>query len=211
MGSGEFVALLGASGCAKAPLLRAVAGLVTPSKDMSIDGRVVSEAERTRCLLRAVAWDWCFRTMPCFPYDGAENIGTDWGKRILDGSWADGHGGHSGACGSKTIELSGGQQQRVALARALAPRPALLLLDEPFANVDAGLRDALGRLLRRVCKDEGATVLMVTRSDSALALADRVVVLEAGEAWGASDSRCACLQVYSRPQTLPLLSWRVPL
>ena len=74
--------------------------------------------------------------------------------------------------------LSGGQQQRVALARALAPRPRLLLLDEPFANLDAGLRETLGSEVRRIIEGEGVSALLVTHDRrQALGLADTLAVL----------------------------------
>ncbi len=78
-------------------------------------------------------------------------------------------------------ELSGGQQQRVALARSLAPKPQLLLLDEPFSNLDATLREHLAAEVRRILKAEAVTALVVTHDQSeAFALADRLGVLEAG-------------------------------
>jgi len=99
-------------------------------------------------------------------------------------------------------QLSGGQQQRVALARALAPRPALLLLDEPFANVDAALKDTMGRLLRRVVQDEGATVLMVTHDQqSALSLADRVVIFGPQSSGSTIVQDASPTMVYHQPET----------
>jgi iron(III) transport system ATP-binding protein len=78
-------------------------------------------------------------------------------------------------------ELSGGQQQRVALARALAPRPRVVLLDEPFANLDAALRSRLRLEVRRILQAAGATVVLVTHDqEEALSLADRVAVMDAG-------------------------------
>lgn len=201
--SGEFVALLGASGCGKSTLLRAVAGLVTPTQGtVSIDGRVVSETGKNKVPASGRGVGLVFQDYALFPHmTVAENIG--YGLRQADPGRVTALMtlvGIAELADRKPSELSGGQQQRVALARALAPRPALLLLDEPFANVDAGLRDALGRLLKRVCKDEGATVLMVTHDqESALALADRVVVLESGDRGGRVIQDASARQVYSRP------------
>ena len=181
--AGEFVALLGPSGCGKTTLLRAIAGLVTPRLgSISIDGNCVVEdgAERLPCEQRGVGL--VFQEYALFPnLTVAENVGYG----LSTGDTARVNGllelvGMTELAHRKPAQLSGGQQQRVALARALAPRPALLLLDEPFANVDAALRDSLGRMLRRVVRDEGASVLMVTHDQrSALGLADRVVVLGA--------------------------------
>ena len=78
-------------------------------------------------------------------------------------------------------ELSGGQQQRVALARALAPRPALILLDEPFSALDAGLRAGLRREVRDALRADGATAVLVTHDQGeALSLADHIVVMRDG-------------------------------
>lgn len=78
-------------------------------------------------------------------------------------------------------ELSGGQQQRVALARALAPRPQVLLLDEPFSGLDAGLRDQVRGDVARILRESGATVVFVTHNqDEALFLGDRVAVMNEG-------------------------------
>jgi iron(III) transport system ATP-binding protein len=78
-------------------------------------------------------------------------------------------------------QISGGQQQRVALARALAPRPAVILLDEPFSSLDAALRISAGRAVTRVLRNAGATALLVTHDQGeALSLADQVAVMRAG-------------------------------
>jgi iron(III) transport system ATP-binding protein len=182
VGAGEFVALLGASGCGKTTVLRAVAGLVTPSAgSIVIDGNTVVSrgVEQVPCEQRGVGL--VFQEYALFPHmTVAENVA--YGLETRDAARVNGLlevVGMSALAQRMPAQLSGGQQQRVALARALAPRPALLLLDEPFANVDAALRDSLGRMLRRVVRDEGASVLMVTHDQqTALGLADRVVVLE---------------------------------
>ena len=201
--SGEFVALLGASGCGKTTLLKAVAGLVQVQQgSITIDGTaVVTEgAELIPCEDRGVGF--VFQEYALFPHmTVAENVGygIDSGNDARVNGLLElvGLGELSHRLPSK---LSGGQQQRVALARALAPRPALLLLDEPFANVDAALRESLGRLLRRVVQDQGAAVLMVTHDQqSALSLADRVVVLEPTDAGGAIIQDDIPATVYRRP------------
>jgi iron(III) transport system ATP-binding protein len=100
-------------------------------------------------------------------------------------------------------QLSGGQQQRVALARALAISPALVLLDEPFASLDASLRASLRQDVRRVLKEAGATALLVTHDqDEALSLADRVAVLSGGRI-GQCDTP---QELYARPATPELAS-----
>lgn len=205
VGSGEFVALLGPSGCGKTTLLRAVAGLVTPGVGtISIDGRIVTEDGSVRVGTAERGVGLVFQDYALFPHmTVAENIG--YGLPTPEPTRVAGLIALVGIAGledRKPAELSGGQQQRVALARALAPRPSLLLLDEPFANVDAGLRDSLGRMLKRVVGDQGASVLMVTHDqDAALALADRVIVLEPGSAGGRVIQDAPPIEIYERPVT----------
>jgi len=201
--SGEFVALLGPSGCGKTTLLKAVAGLVNPHQgSIDIDGTVVVKGgvEHIPCERRGVGL--VFQEYALFPHmTVAENVGY--------GIDSDGQArvngllklvGLSELAERLPAELSGGQQQRVALARALAPRPALLLLDEPFANVDAALRESLGLLLRRVVRDQGAAVLMVTHDQlSALALADRVVIMETQHTGGEIIQDAPPARVYQQP------------
>lgn len=93
-------------------------------------------------------------------------------------------------------ELSGGQQQRIALARALAPNPALILLDEPFSNLDVDLRTAVRRDVRRILAEAGATAILVTHDqEEALSLADRVAVM-----WQSRIVQCASPEeLYHRP------------
>jgi len=95
-------------------------------------------------------------------------------------------------------ELSGGQQQRVALARALAPTPELILLDEPFSNLDAGLRERLREEVREIIRRAGVTALFVTHDQAeALAVADRVAVLNAGRLEQVGTPQ----EVYTTPST----------
>ncbi len=202
---GEFVTLLGPSGCGKTTLLKSVAGLVTPQHgSINIDGTTVltDGIENIPCEKRGVGL--VFQEYALFPHmTVAENVA--YGIHAENDARVNGLlelVGLSDLSDRLPAELSGGQQQRVALARALAPRPALLLLDEPFANVDAALRESLGLLLRRVVQDQGAAVLMVTHDQqSALALADRVVIIEATKSGGEITQDATPSMVYRRPNT----------
>lgn len=180
---GEFVAILGASGSGKSTLLRSIAGLEMPNcgsirvgdETVIKDGELVVPVERRQIGM-------VFQDYALFPsMTVAENI--------LFGvpPSADGVGALrrwatllrlDGLLDRFPAQLSGGQQQRVALARALAPKPKLLLLDEPFANLDAGLRQEVGHELRGLFAESEMAVVLVTHDRSeAFALADRVAVL----------------------------------
>ena len=203
--SGEFVSLLGPSGCGKTTLLRSVAGLVNPAEgSISIDGRIVNASGSIAVEASERGIGLVFQEYALFPHmTVAENIG--YGLRNANAERVSGLMAVTdltGLANRKPSELSGGQQQRAALARALAPRPALLLLDEPFANVDAGLRASLGRVLTRLVRDEGVSVLMVTHDqDSALAMSDRIVVLGVGERGGLVTQDGSPEDIYVRPAT----------
>ncbi len=184
IGPGEFVTILGASGCGKSTLLRAVAGFVTPaSGTVRIGGRTVVDGgvEQTPAERRGVGL--VFQEYALFPHMTVHDNVAFGVAHHADGGEARVREmldlvGLSDLSGRRPAQLSGGQQQRVALARALAPGPSLLLLDEPFANLDAALRHGLRRELRAVLSDVGAAGLLVTHNrQEALAVADRVVVL----------------------------------
>lgn len=182
VGAGEFVALVGESGSGKTTLLRAIAGLLCPQAgSISIDGVDVFRGGENIIPCEARGVGLVFQEYALFPHMTVrENVA--YGLREPNPGRVEGLltlvGIGTELADRRPAQLSGGQQQRVALARALAPRPALLLLDEPFSNVDAGRRHALGRLLRRITTEEGASVLMVTHDhEAAMALSDRMVVL----------------------------------
>jgi sulfonate transport system ATP-binding protein len=172
--AGEFVAVLGASGCGKSTLLRLIAGLDTPtSGEIAIGGRTVTDCD-PRCAMvfqepRLLPW----RTV-------AQNVALG-ARGVPDAEPPAAMLERVGLAGSERAwphQLSGGMAQRVGLARAFVRRPAVLLLDEPFAALDAFTRLQMGDLLREVCRDRSRTVLLVTHDvDEALRLADRVVLL----------------------------------
>jgi len=187
LAGGEIGCLLGSSGCGKTTALRAVAGFVTPDAGaIRIAGRQVSSpAAVLPPEKRGVGV--VFQDYALFPHlDVAGNVG--FGLRRLGGAERRDRiarmlalVGLSGVGERYPHELSGGQQQRVALARALAPAPALLLLDEPFSNLDPDLRENLALELRDILKRAGTTTLMVTHDQyEAFALADTVGVMEGG-------------------------------
>lgn len=198
---GELVAVLGASGCGKTTLLRSVAGLVTPTSGaISVHGQVVVDGGHERIPIERRGIGLVFQDYALFPtldvrrnvgYAGVDPVRVD---ELLE------RVGLSELGDRYPAELSGGQQQRVALARALAPRPELLLLDEPFANVDANRRSALGASLRDTLAAEGRAALLVTHDrHDALGLADRVLVMVPGSAGATVGQLDSPEQVYSEP------------
>ena len=180
---GETVALLGASGCGKSSLLRAVAGLEDlAGGTVAWDGRDVA-----RVPVHRRGFGLMFQDGQLFPFrDVAGNVAYGLAglprrerrarvERVLDVVGLRGYGPR------EVTTLSGGQAQRVALARSLAPRPRLLLLDEPLSALDRALRERLAVDLRRILTDQGTTALYVTHDrDEAEEVADRVGVMEAG-------------------------------
>jgi thiamine transport system ATP-binding protein len=182
---GEVLVVLGPSGCGKSTLLRTVAGLEPPTRGrVRLDGEDLAGRRPDQ---RGVGL--AFQDHALFPHRSvADNVA--FGPRMR--GWPPGEVRHrvdevlalvdlAGYGGRRVTELSGGEAQRVALARAIAPRPRLLMLDEPLGSLDRALRDRLLIELPRVFAETGATVVHVTHDqDEALTLADRVVVMRAG-------------------------------
>ncbi|HEY1398633.1 ABC transporter ATP-binding protein [Roseateles sp.] len=195
---GEFVSLLGPSGCGKTTLLRIVCGIETPEL-----GQVLMHG------LDITAWPASqrrfgvvFQSYALFPNMTArENVryGLSELPRREAAERADEMLALVGLleqAGKFPAQLSGGQQQRVALARALAPRPKLLLLDEPLSALDAQVRQELRTEIRSLQQRLGITTLMVTHDqDEALAMSDRVVLLAKGQIAQQGAPR----QLYDRP------------
>ena len=199
---GEFVSLLGPSGCGKTTTLRCVAGLEVPSSGrISFDARDVTQLPPERRNIGMV-----FQSYALFPHmTVAENVGFGLEMRglgrtaartkvdaVIDMVQLGGlHGRHP-------RQLSGGQQQRVALARALVIEPALLLLDEPLANLDAKLRDEMRFFIRALQQRVGITTLYVTHDQAeAMIMSDRIVVMFAGRAHQIGSPQ----DIYFRPTT----------
>jgi sulfonate transport system ATP-binding protein len=176
--AGEVVALLGASGCGKSTLLRLVGGLDRPSAgEITVDGRAVrGVAARTAMVFqdprllpwRTLAGNVAFGLAPGHDRTSARADVRAWLELVGLGDFAE----------HRPRQVSGGMAQRTALARALARRPGVLLLDEPFAALDALTRLRMQDLVGQVQRAAGSTVLLVTHDvDEALRLADRIVVL----------------------------------
>jgi iron(III) transport system ATP-binding protein len=181
---GEILALLGPSGCGKTTVLRLIAGFERPEAgSISIGGRVVA-APGLFVPPEQRKVGMVFQHYALFPHlSVGRNVayglsGKGQRERVREMLEVVGLGGLEERM---PHELSGGQQQRVALARALAPRPAVLLLDEPFSNLDADLRAAMRGQVREILKRVGTTALFVTHDqEEALFMGDRVAVMSAG-------------------------------
>lgn len=202
--SGSLVAVLGASGSGKTTLLRILAGFLTPRTGSVIFGdRVVARGGPAGILVPPEK-----RRVGIVPQEGAlfphlsvsGNVGfglprgaTDRIHEVLDlvqmADYAD----------ARPHDLSGGQQQRVALARALAPRPEVVLLDEPFSSLDATLRTHLRAEVRELLRAQGTTALLVTHDqEEALSIADLVAVMRGGRIVQAGTPR----EIYDAPVDL---------
>jgi taurine transport system ATP-binding protein len=174
--AGEFLVLVGASGCGKSTLLRLIAGFEQPTPGTVRTGGTAPVPGRGAGLVfqqpRLLPWKTVGGNVElALRYAGI----ADRGERVAE--LLAGVGLHDVAH-RRTWQISGGQQQRVAIARALAVPNPLLLLDEPFAALDALTRERLQEDLRRVSADTGRTCVFVTHSvDEAVFLGSRVVVL----------------------------------
>jgi iron(III) transport system ATP-binding protein len=200
--AGEIACLLGASGCGKTTVLRAIAGfepvragrIVLQGQEIANGGGGMPPEQRRIGMM--------FQDYALFPHlDVANNIGFGLSAlskptraaRVAEMLELIGLSDRSRAY---PHELSGGQQQRVALARALAPAPALILLDEPFSNLDTDTRGRLVEDTRALLKAAGATALLVTHDQvEAFAIADRIGVMAEGRIlqWGTP------VELYARP------------
>lgn len=195
---GEIGCLLGHSGCGKTTALRAVAGFEhIHSGRITLNGRTVADAH-THVPAHQRGVGMVFQDYALFPH-----------LRVVDNITFGLHGSGQAARQARAAELlrligleehsrkyphqlSGGQQQRVALARALAPRPPLILLDEPFSNLDADMRASLSRQIRDILKEEGVSALLVTHDQQeAFAMCDKIGILHQGR-----------LQQWADPYTL---------
>jgi iron(III) transport system ATP-binding protein len=187
LASGAIGCLLGPSGCGKTTILRCIAGFEhVTGGEIRLNGELVSSqavhlpAERRRIGM-------VFQDYALFPHltvaaniaFGLRGASADQRRARVDELLAT--VGLGGAGHKYPHELSGGQQQRVALARALAPRPRLLLMDEPFSNLDVDLRERLALEVRSILRAEGTTAILVTHDQhEAFTIADEIGIMHDG-------------------------------
>jgi len=199
---GEFVSFLGPSGCGKTTVLRMIAGFETPTGGtIAVNGRDQTSLKPNQRNIGMV-----FQAYALFPnMNVAENVA--FGLKVAGKPKAEIdqrvkemldliHLGHLAE--RYPYQMSGGQQQRVALARALAPKPQVLLLDEPLSALDAKIRVSLREEIRQIQQQLGITTVFVTHDqEEALSISDRIVVMNAGRA----DQIGAPAEIYNRPAT----------
>ncbi|KFL30398.1 hypothetical protein JP75_14505 [Devosia riboflavina] len=199
---GEFISLLGPSGCGKTTILRMIAGFERPtSGSIRVDGEDLTHLKPNQRKLGMV-----FQAYALFPnLTVGDNIA--FGLKIA-GMPAEQRRarveemlkliGLPGFEKRFPYEMSGGQQQRVALARAIAPKPRLLLLDEPLSALDAKIRVSLREEIRAIQQDLGITTVFVTHDqEEAMSISDRIVVMNAGNL----DQMGSPHEIYNRPST----------
>jgi putative spermidine/putrescine transport system ATP-binding protein len=199
---GEFVSLLGPSGCGKTTVLRMVAGFETPtSGSIRIDGQDVTNQRTNQ---RAIGM--MFQAYALFPnMTVADNVAFGLKVKGVPRAERDGRVaemlqliGLPDLASRFPFQLSGGQQQRVALARALAPRPRVLLLDEPLSALDAKVRVSLRNEIREIQRELGITTIFVTHDqEEAMSISDRIVVMNGGIA----EQAGAPFEIYNNPRT----------
>lgn len=201
----EVVALVGHSGSGKSTLLRLIAGLERPDSGSIVVHGVTVSSESLFRPPETRGIGMMFQDYALFPHltvmknllfgldrRGAGNA-PDVAKRALD------RVGLSDRANDYPHMLSGGEQQRVALARALAPGPRVLLMDEPFSNLDRQTRETIRDDTARVLRDSGTTAVLVTHdTDDALRVADRIMIMQGGRI--VQDASADAL--YHRPASL---------
>lgn len=212
LAEGKVLAVLGPSGCGKTTLLRCIAGFETPeSGSIHIDGTAMFDRQRfVKPEQRKIGYVPQHGVL--FPHlNVAKNIGFGLPKRAMSKEQVRHRVeemlelvGMVGLGNRMPHELSGGQQQRIALARALAPSPALVLLDEPFSALDAGLRQSLREEVKSTLKSINATAIIVTHDqEEALSMADSVAVMRDGECIQVADP----VAIYRHPADLKVATF----
>jgi iron(III) transport system ATP-binding protein len=196
---GEVCALLGPSGCGKTTMLRLIAGFERPDGGcIKLGGEIIAGGKSFLAPERRRV-GMVFQDYALFPHlDVAGNVAYALGRAGDRARVAEVLAlvGLEDAAQRYPHELSGGMQQRVALARALAGTPEVVLLDEPFSGLDAGLRARVRQEVRAILLRAGVTALFVTHDqEEALSLADRVIVMRAGRVEQAGTPE----EIYGRP------------
>ena len=200
---GEMFALLGPSGCGKTSFLRVLAGFDAPDAGtITYRGRILNTDGQPGIPIEHRGIGFVFQDHALFPHlDVAGNVG--FGLRGHPDREQIVHDllvsmGLSGLGSRYPHELSGGQQQRVAIARSVAPRPSLILLDEPFSNLDARLRQDTRSEIRSILRNFGITAILVTHDqEEALSFADRIAVMKDGRILQTGTPE----DMYHRPRT----------
>jgi len=204
VGEGEFICLLGPSGCGKTTTLRMIAGFIAPDAgEIRVAGKVIS-SPRSVVAPERRNMSMIFQSYAVWPHMTVrQNVA--YGLKMKGAAPAEARERTNAMLQATKLaaqaerypgELSGGQQQRVALARALAPKPDILLLDEPLSNLDANLRGDMRFEIRRLHEEFRYTSIYVTHDQmEAMTMADRIVVMNAGriEQIGTPE------EVYDRP------------
>jgi len=185
---GEFVSIMGPSGCGKSTLLHVIGGLAqATSGKVLLDGNDLTEmSDAARTLLRRHKVGFVFQKFNLLPtLDTYHNIAL---AQHIHGNGFDPHRfeavtellGLAGRLKHKPSELSGGEQQRVALARAIISEPKIVLADEPTGNLDTKSSDTVLALLRKLNKELGQTIVMITHNPEAATYGDRVLHMRDG-------------------------------
>jgi len=200
----EFISILGPSGCGKSTLLRLIAGLEIPSQGkvfldkQEISGKKISMPPEHR------KFGMIFQDYALFPHLSVkENIafGAFGTKKDKDRRVQEllNLVGLSHVSKSMPHQISGGEQQRIAVARALAPRPRIILMDEPFSNLDNQLRQQIRYDIRNILKNQGVAAILVTHDQSeAITLSERVLLMKNGKLIQSGTP----VEIYRYPKTL---------
>ena len=199
---GKLIGLLGPSGSGKTTILRMIAGLETPdSGEIIINGKVVNDVPASERGIGFVFQNYAlFRYMTVY-----DNVAFGLKVQKVDKKTIDARVrelvklvGLEGLEKRYPSQLSGGQRQRVAFARALAPNPQVLLLDEPFAAIDAKIRQELRSWLKEMIEKLGITSIFVTHDqDEAIEVADEIIITNAGQI----EQKGTPVEVYRNPET----------
>ena len=208
---GKLIGLLGPSGSGKTTILRMIAGLETPdSGEIIIDGKVVNDVPASERGIGFVFQNYAlFRYMTVY-----DNVAFGLKVQKVDKKTIDSRVrelvklvGLEGLEKRYPSQLSGGQRQRVAFARALAPNPQVLLLDEPFAAIDAKIRQELRSWLKEMIEKLGITSIFVTHDqDEAIEVADEIIITNAGRI----EQKGTPVEVYRNPETAFTASFGQP-